>query len=164
MVYILRMMDDTDRTILTILQRDGRIANAEIARQIGMAPSAILERVRKLEERGVIRDYTARVDPAALGHGLLAFVLVRTADTCRQDRTGPALAELPEVQEVHHIAGDDCFLIKVRARDTEDLGRLLRERLGALDSVKNTRTTVVLETLKESTLIPVLNPEVSRGA
>ena len=158
------MMDDTDRAILTILQRDGRVANAEIARQIGMAPSAILERVRKLEERGVIRDYTARVEPAALGHGLLAFVLVRTADTCGQDQTGPALAELPEVQEVHHIAGDDCFLIKVRARDTESLGRLLRDRLGGLNSVKNTRTTVVLETLKESTLIPVLDPEESGDA
>lgn len=149
------MIDGIDRKILEIMQDDGRVTNAEIARRIGMVPSAILERIRKLEDRGVIAGYTAKLNPTAIDKSLLAFVFVKADERVWQTGTGEALAEIPEVQEVHHIAGEDCFLVKIRARDTKSLGRLMRERFGAIDSIGSTRTTIVLETVKETTSLPI---------
>jgi Lrp/AsnC family leucine-responsive transcriptional regulator len=160
------MIDATDREILKILQQNARTSNAEIARQVGMAPSAILERIRKLEGRGVIRGYEARIDPEALGLTLLAYIFVRTNDFGGERRTGELLARIEEVQEVHHIAGEDCFLVKARVRDARTLGRLLRERFAASGGVTSTRTTIVLETLHETTRLPldVLPLQVARSA
>ena len=149
------MIDEKDRTIIELLQTNARISNAEVARSVGLAPSAALERVRKLEERGLLRGYEARLDPRALGLGVLAFIAVRADERVGGVETGTALADLPEVQEVHHIAGDDCYLIKVRAADTEVLGRLLRERIGVIPTVRSTRTTIVLETIKETATLPL---------
>ena len=148
------MIDEIDRQILNILQQNARTSNAEIARQVSMAPSAVLERIRKLETRGVIRGYEARIDPEALGLHLLAFVFVR-ADDIGSALTGETLAQIPEVQEVHHIAGEDCYLVKVRVRDAKTLARLLREKFAGGGTVRSTRTTVVLETLHESAQVPV---------
>jgi Lrp/AsnC family leucine-responsive transcriptional regulator len=144
------MIDVIDRQILNILQRDARASNAEIARQLGMAPSATFERIRKLEARGLIRGYEARLDPRALGQGLLAFVFVRADERLCSLDAGPLLASIPEVQEVHHIAGEDCYLVKVRVADTDHLSRLLRESFGAIETIRSTRTTIVLNTIKES--------------
>lgn len=146
--------DKLDSKILQVLQKDARTANAEIAREIGLA-SATLERIRKLERQGMIRSYTARLDAAALGRSLLAFVFVRTDERAGGPRTARKLAAIPEVQEVHHIAGEDCFLVKVRADNTEALGALLRTRIGAIRAINSTRTTIVLETLKETSALPV---------
>jgi Lrp/AsnC family leucine-responsive transcriptional regulator len=148
------MIDDNDAEILNILQQNARTSNAEIARRLGMAPSAILERIRKLEGRGLIRGYEARLDPEAIGLGLLAFVFVRSDAPTGETDLGERLARVPEVQEVHHIAGEDCFLVKVRTADAKSLGRLLRDGIGGLGSVR-TRTTIVLETLHESARLPV---------
>ena len=123
-----------------------------------MAPSGVLDRVRKLEERGVIKGYTPRLNPKLLGYGLLAFVFVRTDETAGEHVTALKLAELPEVQEVHHVAGEDCYIAKVRVPDPEALGRLLREKIGGLPAVKSTRTTIVLETVKESMTLPIDRP------
>lgn len=150
-----RIIDETDLQILGILQAAARTSNAEIARQVGMAPSAILERIRKLEESGVIRGYEARVDPAALDLQLLAFVFVRTNDSTHSRHTEKILAGIPEVLEVHHIAGEDCFLVKVRTSTPQALGKLLRETVGSLESVVSTRTTIVLETIRESGQLPL---------
>jgi Lrp/AsnC family leucine-responsive transcriptional regulator len=147
------MIDGTDRTILMMLQENARVSNAEIARQVEMAPSAVLERIRKLEDRGVIKGYAAHLDPRALGQGLLAYVLVRTDCGAWQAETAAKIAAIPEVQEVHHIAGEDCFLVKVRTRDTAALGSLLRDRVSAIEAVRSTRTTIVLDTVKETTEI-----------
>lgn len=144
------MIDDTDRRILDLLQDNARTPNAEIARQLGMAPSAILERIRKLEERGVIEGYLARVNPEAYGLTLSAFVFVRADENAGAVATAQRLAEIPEVQEVHHVAGEDCFLVKVRTTGTRALGGLLRERFGAIETIRSTRSTIVLETIKES--------------
>ncbi len=148
-------MDRLDLHILRLLQANARAANAEIARKIGLAPSATLERIRKLEQRGLIRGYEARLDSAALGLGLVAFVFVRSQGRAGAVKTGQGLAAIPEVQEVHHIAGEDCFLVKVRAANTEALGQLLRKRFGAFPQIISTRTTIVLETLKETASLPV---------
>jgi Lrp/AsnC family leucine-responsive transcriptional regulator len=149
------MLDDTDRQIVTFLQADARMANAEIARRLGMAPSAIFDRIRKLEERGIIAGYEARVNARIVGLGLTAFIFVRSEDGACDPRTGMLLAKIPEVQEVHHIAGEDCYLVKVRVADTEALGALLRERIGAIKSVRSTRTTIALGTVKETNQLPV---------
>lgn len=149
------MIDDIDRRILTLLSANARTANAEIARQVGLVPSAVHERIRKLEARGVIRGYTVDVDPEAVGLDLLAFVLVRTEEKAGCAVTGDALAALPEVQEVHHVAGEDCYLAKVRAAGTADLGRLLRTSFGAIPTVASTRSIVVLERIKESLSLPL---------
>ncbi len=157
-----RTIDGTDRTILAMLQANSRVSNAEIARQVEMAPSAVLERIRKLEERGLIKGYAAQLNPRELGQGLLAFVLVRTDGCAWEAQTATKLAEMPEVQEVHHIAGEDCFLVKIRASDTATLGELLRDRVSALPSVRSTRTTIVLDTVKE-TLNVDLRHDVAKG-
>ena len=149
------MINDLDAQILTILQKNARVSNAEIARQVGLAPSAVFERIRKLEERGVIRGYSAQIDPHAVGLGLVAYTFVRSNDRPGGIRTAKLLAEIPEVLEVHHVAGEDCFLVKVRAADTEALGRLLRERLGKISTISSTRTTIVLESVKETSELPI---------
>ena len=158
-------VDSTDAAILALLQENARTSNAEIARRVDMAPSAVYERIRKLEERGVISGYEARLGAKQLGWGLVAFVFVRTADRPGQTSTGEELARFPEVLEVHHVAGEDCFLLKVRAADTEALGRLLRERIGAVPTVTSTRTTIVLETVKDTARLPIAAPveEEARG-
>ena len=92
-----------------------------------------------------------------MGLGLLAFVAVRSDETGSEsdDRIAQSLIDLPEVLEVHHVAGEDCYLIKVRACDTEHLGQLLRLRLGRIPGVRSTRTTIVLGTLKETSRLPI---------
>jgi Lrp/AsnC family transcriptional regulator, leucine-responsive regulatory protein len=140
---------------MEILQKNARETQAEIARAVGLAPSAVLERIRKLEARGVIRGYTAQVDPRALDQGLLAFVSVRSSDAPNNDDVAKSLAAFPEVLEVHHVAGEDCYLVKMRARDAEQLGVLLRTRLGRVPGVRSTRTTIVLETVKETSRLPI---------
>lgn len=147
------MIDGIDRDILQIIQQDGRISNADIARKVGLAPSAVLERLRKLEDRKVIRGYTAALDPKQVGFGLIAFVFVRTNEC--GDGTDRLLADIPEVLEVHDVAGEDSYLLKVRAADPEDLAVLLREKLKAIPSVISTRTTVVLQTVKETSALPL---------
>ncbi|MET0751771.1 MAG: Lrp/AsnC family transcriptional regulator [Pyrinomonadaceae bacterium] len=151
------MINDTDRQILNILQKDARISNAEIARQVGLAPSAVLERVRKLEERGVIRGYATEIDAVEAGFGLTAFVAVRTHECCYE--TDNFLAEIPEVLEVHDVAGEDSYLLKVRAKNTEHLARILRERLKNVPNVADTKTTIVLQTIKETTALPIADSD-----
>ncbi|HEX2091845.1 MAG TPA: Lrp/AsnC family transcriptional regulator [Longimicrobiaceae bacterium] len=148
------MIDEIDLKILTILQENARTPNAEIARQVGMAPSAILERIRRLEERGVIEGYVARINPEAYGLALTAFVFVRADERAGAVTTAERLARIPEVQEVHHVAGEDCFLVKVRTRGTRTLGELLREKFGAIETIRSTRSTIVMDTIKESWVLP----------
>lgn len=156
-----RTIDEKDVEILNIIQANARETQVEVARAVGLAPSAVLERVRKLEARGVILGYAALLDPRVLDQGLLAFVAVRSEEAPGDDSVSRALAECPEVLEVHHVAGDDCHLIKVRARDAEHLGQLLRTRLGRIPGVRSTRTTIVLETVKET---PRLHISSGKGA
>ena len=147
------MINEIDRQILNIIQQDARISNVEIARQVGLAPSAVLERVKKLEERGVIKGFETKLDAVQLDFGLTAFVSVRTHDYCAE--TDRFLAEIPEVLEVHDVAGEDSYLLKVRVKDTEHLSRLMRERLKNVPNVASTKTTIVLQTIKETTALPI---------
>jgi Lrp/AsnC family leucine-responsive transcriptional regulator len=153
------MIDDKDQRILEFLQENARITNVELARAVELTPSATLERVRKLEEHGLIKGYMALLDPRSLDLGLVAFIFVRVDDMNdvlgQADKTAEALAALPSVQELHHLAGEDCFLLKVRARDTDDLYRLLKEEFGQFKAIRTTRTTIVLKTVKETPRLSV---------
>ena len=157
------MIDQTSLAILDTLQSDARISNAEIGRRVGLAPSAVFERIRKLEERGAVRGYNASIDPAAVDLGLLAFVLVRSDERGGARRTEAALVAIPEVQEVHHVAGEDCFMLKVRARDTAALNDLLGNEIGSLENVRSTKTTIVLRTAKETSTIPIAGADAARA-
>lgn len=143
-------MDATDLHIVTALQANARTSNADLARELGMAPSAVLERVRKLEQRGLVVGYEARLAPTAVGLGVTAFLFVRAEEQPYTGKLGRSLAAIPEVQEVHVIAGEDCYLLKVRAKDTADLARIVREQVKGVRGVLGTRTTIVMETVKET--------------
>jgi len=151
------MIDDIDRQILGLLQENARISNAEIARQVGMAPSATLDRMRKLEEADVIAGYTVQLHAEAVGYATLAFVYVSSKDGCWCAKTFADLAAIPEVLECHSIAGEDCFLIKLRARDTHHLNEILRDHIACIPTVTATRTTIVLESNKETLTLPLVD-------
>lgn len=151
-----RTLDAIDARILEILQENARTTQSDIARTVGLAPSAVLERIRKLESRGAIREYVAAVDPHVANRALLAFVSVRTNESGPEQPSAHALARIPEVLEVHHVAGEDCYFLKVRAKDAEHLGQLLRQHIAVVPGVTSTRTTIVLETVKETSRIPIV--------
>lgn len=148
------MFDEIDLKILNILQENARTSNADLARAVDLAPSAVLERVRKLERRGVITGYAARLSPQALGLALTAFTFVRVEEAVGATDTGRLLAGLPGVLEVHYTAGAAAYLVKVRVADTAALAGLLRE-MGRIESVRDTNTTIVLETVKETAALPL---------
>ncbi len=152
MVYTL---DNIDFQLLSYLQDDARISNAELAKKVGMAPSAVLERVKKLEQKAVIKSYSTRIEPAALNLKLLAFIFIRSSEGPGDTPTSKLIAKIPEVLEVHHIAGEDCYLVKVRTEDTLSLVQLMRERFSKIPNIVSTKTTIVLETVKEDNHLPV---------
>jgi Lrp/AsnC family leucine-responsive transcriptional regulator len=135
-------LSSNDARILEILQRDGRRPYADLGAEVGMSGPSAHERVKKLEARGAIRGYAAIVDPSSVGFGILAFSWITQAPgTAATDLTDD-LAAIPEIEECHHITGEADYLIKVRARDTRDLERILRQ-VQATRHVFTTETDVV---------------------
>ena len=149
------MIDDIDLKILKILQEKARIPNVEVARQVGMAPSAVLERIRKLEKQGFIDGYEVRLNPKRFAKSLVAFVKVKIDKIGAEKKVGEKLSGIEQVQEVHYVAGEDAFLVKIRAADTEDLSRLIRDQIAAVGPVRSTQTAIVLSTYKETARIPI---------
>jgi Lrp/AsnC family leucine-responsive transcriptional regulator len=149
------MIDDISLKILKILQRKARIPNVEVARQVGMAPSAVLERIRKLEKMGFIDGYEVRLNPERFGKSQVAFINIRTGGKINEANLVKNLASIPQVQEIHYVAGGDSYLLKVRETDTKALGRLVRERIARFKEVVSTDTTIVMNTFKETARIPI---------
>lgn len=162
------MIDEIDRKLIALLQADAKLSNAELAQAVGLTPSPTFERVKKLEQKGIITGYGARVDPEKLGKTLLAFSRL-SLDT--QANAKESLARLAEfcrsesgILECHDVAGEDCVVMKVRCRDTAELQRLLgavKDRIPVARSV----TSIVLETLKESSVVfpgEAVGPEAPR--
>ena len=149
------MIDEISLKILKILQEKARIPNVEVARQVGLAPSAVLERIRKLEKQGIIDGYEVRLNPKRFAKSLVAFVNVKLKKLSDEIKVGKQLSRIPEVQEVHYVAGDDVFLVKVRVADTRALGQLSRDKIASIAAVQSTRTAIVLSTYKETAKIPI---------
>jgi Lrp/AsnC family leucine-responsive transcriptional regulator len=147
-------MDALDRKLLAELQRDATQAYAALGQAVGLSTGAAHERVRKLREQGVIRRTTIDVDPATVGRGVAAFVLVEANAWMGDSPVNEALQALAEVVEAHVIAGPAALLVKIRTPTTEELQASLR-RLFAIDGVTATQTVVVLETFFERPLDPV---------
>ena len=148
-------MDSLDSKALVYLMRGGRATWAELGAFLGLSAPSAADRVRKLEERGVIRGYAALVDPASVGHPLTAYVSVSLASHRNRAAFLRAIAKMEEIAECHHVAGDDDYLLKVRCRGTQDLDHLLAHELKDKLGVARTRTTIVLSTAKESVRVPV---------
>lgn len=154
-----RQIDEVDIKILNIIQSNARIQNADIARKLRMAPSGVLERIRKLEQRGVIQRYEAKLDSAAVGGGLVAFLFVVTDAPPGDLEIARKIAQIPEVQEVHSITGEDCYLVKLRTGGTQELAELMRKRFKNLKGIRSTRTAIVLDTVKETMRFPLKVPD-----
>ncbi len=157
-------MDATDRKIVATLQESGRITNVELARLNNLAPSSMLERVRRLEERGIIGGYRAELNPKEIGYNVEAFVMIILD---HHQATGiedfeSAIREVSEVKSCAHVAGRYDYIVHVAVRDIEHLGDLVKHRLGSLAGVEKQETFLVLSTVKRDegySLEPLFNNE-----
>lgn len=148
-------VDTIDLSILAELQANAAMSNTDLAKKVGMAPSAVLERVKKLEQKGIIEAYVTRIKAEALNLKLLAFVFVKSSEGPGNISVAKQLAKLPEVLELHHIAGEDCYLLKIRSYDPQSLIQFMRDKFAKVQGVLSTKTTIVLETIKETNYLPV---------
>jgi Lrp/AsnC family leucine-responsive transcriptional regulator len=151
------MLDRTDWRILELLQRDGRLSNVELAERVSLSPSPCLRRLRALEEGGMIRQYVALLDPTKVGLGLLAYVSVSLEKRGKMASEAFAKAVLgwPEVVSCFAMTGDMDYLLRVQAADLEQFSRFMMDRLLKLTSVVDVKSTVVLETIKDTTALPL---------
>jgi Lrp/AsnC family leucine-responsive transcriptional regulator len=156
-------LDLIDTRILHLLQTDGRVKRTEIAEAVGLSLPAVSERMRKLEERGVVAGYHAVLDAKRLGVDVAAFVRVAVDGSANYDAFVAAAAAMPEVQEVHAITGEGSHLLKVRVRNTSALEALLGA-LQRLPGVHGTQTSIVLSTPKETRYVRVEPPAVPEPA
>jgi Lrp/AsnC family transcriptional regulator, leucine-responsive regulatory protein len=147
-------VSQTDARLLKILQTDGRRSYADLGTDLGMAGPSAHERVKKLEAKGIIRGYSANVDPRAVGLGVLAFTWVTQAPGTITVDLMPKFAEIAEIEECHHVAGEADYILKIRARDMEHLGNVVNE-LQRTPNVFSTQTEVVFTTGFERRPLPL---------
>ncbi len=141
-------LDEIDLKIVELLRRDARQTNAAIGEQVNLTAPSVFERIRKLEKRGILKGYTVRVDEAALGKTLTAFIRLTAAYDERHDPGLRRISQDPDVLELYSVAGEDCFLIKTRAADPADLQALIN-RIRSHITVQRSVTMIVLDTFKD---------------
>ncbi len=160
------MLDETDLRILGLLERDARMSNAALAAAVGLTASSVFERVKKLEKRGVIKGYVAVVDPVAVGLPITAFIRAAIgaskeagyADS--KNSVDRVCLEEPGILECHHVAGEDCYILKVRVESPRELERLI-ERIRSDTAVQRSVTSIVLSTAKEGSAVAPARAEES---
>lgn len=138
-------LDELDLRLLEALQGNARSTFAELGALVGLKPPAVHDRVKRLEARGYVRGYAAQLDSKRLGLELVAFVSCYTTPECTYDAFTGALAQMPEILEVHSVAGEESFVLKIMTRSTAHLDELL-SRLKSVSGMARTKTTIVLST------------------
>ena len=155
------LLDKKDIEILRIIQRNSKITTREIARQLNIPVTTVFTRIKKLEQKGIIKEYKAILNEKKLGKGTTAFILAsfsyrtQNKELLSQRELAREIAKFPEVQEVHIITGDWDLLIKVKAENVEAIGKFVIDKLRLVKGIEKTLTCVVFETEKETTEIPL---------
>ena len=150
-------LDEIDRKILGLLQHDARLTNAAIGAEVGLSAPSVFERIRKLEQRGVIRSYTIDVDPAALDKTLTAFIRLTVAFDEKHTAGVQAIRHDPDVLECYSVAGEDCFILKTRVSNPGELEALINRIRGKITVLRSV-TMIALSAIKEGTPLSVLSP------
>jgi Lrp/AsnC family transcriptional regulator, leucine-responsive regulatory protein len=145
-------MDKIDSKILELLQNNARMANSDIAKKLKMAPSAIWERIKKLEESNVIRKYSTIINPADVGLNILAFTTIKVKSSNWSDQVSQRIADVTNVEELHEIIGEDSYLAKIRAKNINELSDILKNKIGIIPEIEFTKTTIVTNSVKENSL------------
>ena len=153
------MLDGNDLKVIKQLMQQARTTWAELGTLLGLSAPAAADRVRKLEEVGVIRGYTALINPEEIGCGLAAFIAVTLERAEQKTQFLNMVNTLPEILECHHIAGAEDYVLKIRCSGTRDLERLISEEIKSLPGMR-TKTTVILSTVKETSILPI---KIERG-
>lgn len=150
-------LDGADRNILRLLQEDGRITNADLARRVGLSPPSMLQRVRRLEQKGLIKGYTATIDPEKLGFSITVMAMVSLAMHQDQpiDHFLKAVSSIPEIMECYHVSGDHDFMLKIVAKDMHDYERIVREHLSTIKAIGKIHSCFVLRANKQATAYPI---------
>ncbi|MDM3872467.1 Lrp/AsnC ligand binding domain-containing protein [Porticoccus sp. W117] len=150
-------LDRVDLQILAILQKNGKISNVELAEQVHLTPPPCLERVKRLEREGYIKNYACLLDPYKLQAGLLAFIQVSLQSTTTENLSNfnRAIREIDEVQECHMMSGGFDYLLKIRTADMQSYRRFLGEQLANIPNVRETHTFVSMQEVKSQTSIPL---------
>ncbi|EET48226.1 Lrp/AsnC family transcriptional regulator [Thalassobium sp. R2A62] len=150
-------LDGIDRRLLEVLQRAGRMSNADLSEKVNLSPSACHRRVQRLEKSGFIKDYVALVDPRMIGRPSTVFVEITLSGQADEvlDAFERAVARIPDVLECHLMAGTADYLLKVVARDTEDFARIHRSSLATLPGVAQMQSSFALRTVFKTTAMPV---------
>ena len=150
-------LDNIDRALLTALQSNARLSNAELARRVDLSPSGLQKRLRKLQQSGLVENYTAILNRRALGYDMLCVVHItlnrHTPDGVENFRV--TIADMPEVQECYQLTGMDDYLLKVIVRNVEHLEQFLTNKLTPIPAIDRFRTSIVLNEVKSSTYVPI---------
>lgn len=155
-------MDRIDREILKMLQQNGKLSYAEMGGEVKLSVSGVKERLRKLMEKGIIKEFVAVLNPSIIGVDLCAFIQVEV--DARENTQGflARMTELPEVQECHHVTGPFTFLLKIRVKNTHELEQFLGTTLKSFSGVMRTNTLMVLSSSKET--LAVMLPELAASS
>ncbi len=150
-------LDATDRKILEILQTNSNITNAQLATEIGLSPAPTLERVKKLENAGVIKSYHAVIDMASVGVGVCTFVTASLKGHNKDniEKFISAIRKIEEVVECHHVTGQADFILKIVCTDIPAYQKLMLEKVSNIEVVDNLHSTVILSTFKDSKVVPI---------
>lgn len=149
------MLNSIDSKIVVHLMSQARTTWSDLGAMLGLSAPAAADRVRRLEEKGVIKGYFAAIDPEAIGIGMAAMISVSLSHPSNRVEFLSLIQRLPEVLECHHVAGDEDYILKVRCCNTRDLERLITQELKSIEGVSRTRTTVVLSSIKETSILPL---------
>lgn len=147
------LLDEIDKEILRVLQKNSRTPLREISKRVGLAESTVYERIKKLKQRGIIKKFTIILDPETLGFHLLAFILIK-AKAGKYAEVAEKLISYPEIVEIYETTGDYDMILKIRTRNSEELNEFL-DKIGEIDGVVATHTMVVLKIHKETTELPL---------